>query len=217
MDHELRNRDEYNMARDLRPRVKIYRRFGENLSDNNNSKALKRNYAPGVHGQKRIRTKMSDYGKQLREKQKARFMYGVLERQFKNTFMRAQKLSGSAGLNLLTLLEKRADNVVYRAGFAETRRLARQLVNHGHFEVNGKKMDIPSYTVRVGDVLKVRTNKLEKKEYWKTALERTKKRETASWVNVDPKAMTITVTAEPTEEELPQNVQTQLIVEFYSR
>ena len=105
------------MARDLRPRVKMYRRFGENLSDNNNSKALKRSYPPGMHGQKRTRKKMSDYGKQLREKQKARFIYGVLERQFKNTFYKAQKITGSAGVNLLLLLEKRADNVVYRAGF----------------------------------------------------------------------------------------------------
>lgn len=204
------------MARDLRPRVKLYRRFGENLSDNNNSKALKRNFPPGQHGTKRIRKKSSDYSKQLLEKQKAKFIYGLLERQFRTTFHRAEKMAGSAGTNLLKILEMRADNVVYRAGFAETRKLARQLVNHGHFMVNGKKMDIPSYTTRVGDVLTVKENKV-KKEYWKAALERTKKREIAGWLSTDPKTMSITVVSEPKETELPQNIQTQFIVEFYSR
>jgi len=204
------------MARDLRPRVKVYRRFGENLSDNNNSKALKRNYPPGQHGQKKFRVKVSDYGKQLKEKQKAKFIYGVLERQFRNTFRKAEKLTGSAGVNMLVLLERRIDNVVYRAGFAETRKLARQLVNHGHFKVNDKKMDIPSYNVKIGDVITVRDNKM-KKEYWKTALERTKKREISGWLSIDSKKMTITVVAEPKQEELPQNIETSLIVEYYSR
>lgn len=217
MGHGRRNHAAYNcMARDLRPRVKVYRRFGENLSDNNNSKALKRNFPPGQHGNKKIRKKTSDYGKQLQEKQKAKFIYGLLERQFRTTFHRAQKMTGSAGVNLLKLLEKRADNVVYRSGFAETRKLARQLVNHGHFQVNGKRMDIPSYSVNVGDVITVRENKV-KKEYWKTALERTKKREVPGWISVDEKKMSVTVVSEPKQEELPQNIETQFIVEFYSR
>ena len=163
-----------------------------------------------------MRGKVSDYGRQLREKQKARFIYGVLERQFKNTFVKAKKVPGSAGTNLLRLLELRADNIVYRAGFAATRRLARQLVNHGHFEVNGKKMDIPSYTTRVGDVFKVRQNKIDS-AYWKNFEEQKKKPEPSSWLGTNEKDFSITVLAEPRETELPQNIETQLIVEFYSR
>lgn len=186
------------------------------LCDSFKCPVTKRNYPPGQHGQKRTRGKLSDYGKQLREKQKAKFIYGLLERQFKGTFERASKLPGSAGTNLMLLLEKRLDNVVFRSGLASTKQLARQLVNHGHFEINGKPVDIPSYTVKVGQVIKVRTTKVNS-NYWKNVLETMKKAEVPGWLSVNAKDLSITVVAEPKAEEVPQNIETHLIVEFYSR
>ncbi len=204
------------MARKIGPKHKLCRREGIKLCDSFKCPVTKRNYPPGQHGQKKTRGKLSDYGKQLREKQKAKFIYGLLERQFRNTFEKAKALPGSAGVNLMTLLEKRLDNVVFRAGLATTKQLARQLVNHGHFEVNGKPLDIPSYTVKVGQVIKVRATKT-KAPYWKNVMETMKKADVPGWLSVNPKDLSITITAEPKPEELPQNIETYLIVEFYSR
>lgn len=211
-----RNLAEYNMARNLDPKHKLCRAHGIKLCDNFKCPVTKRNYPPGQHGNKKFRRKISDYGRQLREKQKAKYIYGLLERQFRNTYHKASSLQGSAGLNLLTLLEMRLDNVVYRSGLAVTKRLARQLVNHGHLEINGRKVDIPSYTTKVGEVIKVRANKA-KLNYWKNAAEQMKKVEIPGWLAVDHKELTVKIVAKPKLEELPQNIETQLIVEFYSR
>lgn len=201
------------MARYTGPKVKISRREGTDIFDT--PKWNKRNFPPGQHGPGNT-TRRTDYGKQLREKQKAKLMYGLLERQFHNLFTKAQGLEGDLGTNLLTLLEKRLDNVVYRAGLAKTRRLARQLVNHGHIAVDGRKTDIPSYSVKPGQVISVKTSKL-KNAYWQKVAEEAKKIRPASWVTVDTKAMKVTVTADPLKEELPANIETKQIIEFYSR
>lgn len=204
------------MARRIGPKHKLCRTLGVKLCDSFKCPVTKRNYPPGQHGQKKVRAKISDYGRQLREKQKAKFIYGLLEKQFRITFNRAQNLPGSAGTNLLALLEKRLDNVVYRSGLATTKQLARQLVNHGHFEINGRAIDIPSYTVKVGQVIHVRPGK-QKLPYWKNLLENMKKVEMPGWLMVDSKKLNITVLVEPKPEDLPQNIATHLIVEFYSR
>ena len=142
------------MARYTGPSYKKARHVGFSISETGKELA-RRPYGPGQHGNAR-KGKLSDYGTQLKEKQKVRFMYGLNERQFRNTFDKASKLKGVTGTNFLRMLESRLDNLVYRIGFATTRRGARQLVNHGHVTVNGKKVDIPSYTVKVGDVIGVK-------------------------------------------------------------
>ncbi len=204
------------MGRALGPKHKLCRRYGVKLCDSFKCPITKRNYPPGQHGQKKSRKKISDYARQLHEKQKAKYIYGMLERQFRVTFMRARKLSGSTGVNLLNLLERRLDNVVFRAGFASTKRLARQLVNHGHFEVNGRKVDIASYTVRMNEVIGVREHK-RTLPYWKNTLETMKKVDVPSWISVDGPNLKINILAEPKPEELPQIIEPSLIVEYYSR
>ncbi|MBT4123981.1 MAG: 30S ribosomal protein S4 [Candidatus Pacebacteria bacterium] len=202
------------MARNLKPRHKASRRFGENVADT--LKESKKNYPPGMHGPKKTFAKVSEYGRQLKEKQKAKAIYGILEKQFKITFQDASKLSGDLGQNLLTILESRLDNVIHRAGLAQTRRLARQLVNHGHFTVDGVSTDIPSFRIKPGQVIKVKTNKL-KKGYWTAMAEKIDSVEVAGWLSLDSAAMTITVNSLPNKEELPNNIDTPLIVDFYSR
>ena len=150
------------MGRNLKPRHKASRRFGENVADTLKSPLVKKNYPSGVHGPKKSFTKVSEYGKQLKEKQKTKAIYGMMEKQFSLTFKKAGKLQGDIGENFLTLLERRLDNVVYRSGLAQTRRLARQLVNHGHFLVDGKKTNIPSYSVKPGQIIQVKENKIDK-------------------------------------------------------
>lgn len=206
------------MARNLQPRHKASRRFGENVADTVKDPLAKRNFPPGMHGAKRTFAKFSEYGRQLLEKQKAKAIYGILEKQFALTFERSKKLKGDIGDNFLILLEARLDNAVYRAGWAQTRRLARQLVNHGHFIVDGTKVDIPSYSLRAGQIIKVKENKL-KGNYWKNLEENTKKikREVPGWLAVDRKEMSATVTSLPTKDELPKNIAVNLIVDFYSR
>ncbi len=204
------------MGRNLKPKHRASRRFGENVAETAKSPLDKKNYAPGMHGPKKSFAKVSEYGRQLLEKQKAKTIYGLLEKQFKLTFKKAQKMAGDVGHNLLILLESRLDNVVYRSGLAETRRMARQLVNHGHFTVDGIKTDIPSYKLKAGQVIKVKENKLNKSN-WVEILKNIDKVETAGWLNLDGKALTITINSLPLEKELPQNIETHLIVEFYSR
>lgn len=206
------------MARNLKPRHKASRRFGENVADTLKDPLAKRNSPPGMHGAKRSFAKTSEYGRQLMEKQKVKIIYGILEKQFALTFERSGKLAGDVGDNFLTLLETRLDNAVYRAGFAQTRRLARQLVNHGHFTVAGTKVDIPSYTVKPGEIIKVKDNKL-KSAYWTNLEEMSKKvtREVPGWLAVNKKDMSATVTGLPNKGELPRNIEIHLIVDFYSR
>ncbi|MFA6307611.1 MAG: 30S ribosomal protein S4 [Patescibacteria group bacterium] len=202
------------MARNLKPRHKASRRFGENVADT--LKESKKNYPPGMHGPKKTFAKTSEFGRQLKEKQKAKAIYGILEKQFRLTFEDAAKLSGDLGQNLLITLESRLDNVIHRSGLAQTRRLARQLVTHGHFTVDGVATDIPSYRVKAGQIIKVKENKT-KKGYWANLLEGIDKVQTAGWLSLDGKNLTITVNSLPNKEELPNNIDTPLIVDFYSR
>lgn len=174
----------------------------------------KRNFAPGAHGQNRVR--MSEYGTQLREKQKAKISYGVLERQFEIYFNRALKQTGVTGDNLLKFLETRLDNIVYRLGFGETRAQARQLVNHGFFEVNGKKVDIASYQVKVGDTVAVKKNK-QKKAYMEKIKDKLKNFKTLDWLALNPVEFSGKILSSPAVADLGTEINTQLIVEHYSR
>jgi len=179
-----------------------------------NGKELARKpYAPGLHGQKRGK-KLSNYGVQLQEKQKVRFMYGLNEKQFRKTFEDAGKLKGVHGENFLKLLESRLDNLVYRIGFANTRRAARQLVNHGHITVNGNKVDIPSYRCKVGDVIAIKENSKDLTVI-KSSLEALAKR--VEFVTYDEKNMAGTFVRFPERSELNADINESLIVEFYNR
>ena len=170
-------------------------------------------YAPGIHGNKNQK-KLSDYGVQLQEKQKVRFMYGLSEKQFKKTFERAGKLKGVHGEDLLKLLESRLDNLVYRIGFATTRRGARQLVNHGHIIVNGHKVDIPSYTCKPGDVITLKDDDKELKVV-KSSLEALSRR--VDFIKYDDLKKEATYARYPERSELNPEINEALIVEFYNR
>lgn len=174
----------------------------------------RRNYAPGQHGQ--MRGKLSDYGLQLREKQKVRRMYGMAEKQFHITYVKASSMRGVAGHNLLLLLETRLDNVVYRLGFAASRSQARHWVRHGHFLINGRKVNIPSARVKPGDIVALKEKSREVPQI-KEAMEAVARKHIPAWLEVDAKAFAGTVKALPTREELTVPMQEQLIVELYSR
>lgn len=174
----------------------------------------RRNYAPGEHGQKKA--KLSEYGIQLREKQKTKAFYGVREDQFRKYFEMASKTKGVTGERLLQILETRLDNVVYRLGFASSRPQARQLVNHGHFEVNGKKVDIASYLVKAGDVIKVRENKKEK-VIMKQIIEENSARTVPAWLEKNVQDLSGKVVSLPTREDIDLAVEEHLIVELYSK
>ena len=169
---------------------------------------------PGQHGQRR--RKQSEYSLHLREKQKARRIYGVLEQQFARTFEEAQRRPGITGTNLMQLLELRLDNVVYRCGFATSRDEARQIVRHGHFTVNGRKTDIPSYRCKPGDRVAV-SDIAKKKEYFKTVADLIRQRAVAPWLSLDPEQLQGTVLSVPERADCDQNVNDQLVVEYYSR
>jgi small subunit ribosomal protein S4 len=177
----------------------------------------RRPYPPGVHGrQSQFRRKVSDYGLQLRAKQKARRVYGVMERQFRRYFREAERRRGLTGVNLLILLESRLDNVVYRLGFASSRAQARQWVRHGHFEVNGRKVNIPSYLVEPGDVVAVRDGS-RRKTFAKEMAQDLEHRAVPDWLTRDEEAMTGRVLSMPGREHLDVTLDEQLIVEYYSR
>ena len=198
--------------------AKMSRREGVNLDGREKIDRIlsKRPFAPGVHGPK-SRTRLTDYGKQLREKQKCRRIYGMQEKQFRNTFERVSRKRGDTEVQFIRALESRLDNVIFRAGFAKTRAMARQFVGHAMFDVNGKKVNIPSYLVQEGDVITVRKNKASKGP-WKDLEDRMKNHAAPSWLSVDAKAASIKITGGPTEEEVKQQpFDTKLIVEFYSR
>ena len=173
-----------------------------------------RPFAPGQHG--KGRKKSSEYGLQLRAKQRARRLYGVLETQFRNYFAEAERKPGQTGTNLLQLLELRLDNVIYRSGFALSRPEARQLVLHGHYTVNGKKVNIPSYSVKVGDVIAI-TEKSKGKEKIKAILEATATHPAPKWINLDKAATAAKIMSIPSREEIDIPVDEQLIVELYSK
>lgn len=197
--------------------AKRVRREGINLDGRDKMARIltKRPYGPGVHGPT-SRTRMTDYGKQLREKQRAKLVFGIMEKQFRNYFDKATDMKGDTGENLVRLLECRLDNAVFRAGFAKTRAAARQIVSHAHVDVNGKRVDIPSYHVRPGEVISIRKGKKEKKQ-WKSFSEATQKVETPSWITTDLKDLSAKVVSVPAGEELKQVFDPKPIVEFYSR
>jgi len=205
------------MARDTSPIVKQSRREGYALAPKAHKVMAKKSGIPGEHADMRIRGG-SLYLTQLREKQKVRRLYGLLEKQFAKLMREAAKSDGLAGENLLQYLERRADNTVYRAGFATTRRQARQLVSHGHFMLNGRRIDIPSIRLKPGDVLEVRA-KSQKSEYFKNLENIISSASTTplSWLKSDPKKMKIEITGLPKREEAEAGINEQLIVEYYSR
>ncbi|MBR0460630.1 30S ribosomal protein S4 [Candidatus Saccharibacteria bacterium] len=204
------------MARDKSPIVKQSRREGYALAPKAHKIMAKKPGIPGEHGDMRQRGG-SLYLTQLREKQKVRRMYGLLEKQFAKLMKEAQKADGLTGVKLLEFLERRADNAVYRAGFATTRRQARQLVSHGHFLLNGRRIDIPSIRLNPGDKLEVRPHSA-KTEYFKN-LENVAgaNNQPLSWLKSDPKKMVIEITGLPKREEAEVGINEQLIVEYYSR
>ena len=205
------------MARDKSPIVKQSRREGYALAPKAHKVMAKKTGIPGEHGDMRVR-KGSLYLTQLREKQKVRRMYGLLEKQFAKLMKEATKAEGLTGEKLLEFLERRSDNVVYRAGFALTRRQARQLVSHGHFLLNGRRIDIPSIRLNPGDVLEVRP-KSQKSEYFKNLADimSASSQSTLSWMKTDGKKMKIEITGLPKREEAEAGINEQLIVEYYSR
>lgn len=203
------------MKRSTQKIRKMARRLGIRIYGNEKSALTKRDYPPGVHGPKG-RGRRTEYGLQLAEKQKAKIIYNVVERQFRNYYEKAVRQQGDSGENLRRLLELRLDNVIYRLGLAKTRNQARQLVNHGFFLVNNKKVDIPSYQLRAKEEITVKPQKLNSKafENLETNL---KKVQLPSWLSFDSKALKARVVAEPSVEEMEQNFNPRLIVEFYSK
>lgn len=200
------------MSRYTGSEYKRSRRVGFSTTETGKELA-RRPYGPGQHGNAR-HGKLSDYGVQLKEKQKVRFMYGLSERQLKKTFTEASKIKGIHGTNFLRLLESRLDNLVYRIGFASTRRGARQLVNHGHVTVNGKKVDIPSYRVKIGDVISLKDKDKELKVVLESLSKVTKRVE---FINYDDKKMEGTYVRLPERSELNADINEALIVEFYNK
>ncbi|MBU0531786.1 MAG: 30S ribosomal protein S4 [Candidatus Uhrbacteria bacterium] len=203
------------MGKTLKATCKMCRREGVSLCGKEKCAAKRRSFAPGQHGPTR-RSRLSPYGIQLREKQKAKRFYNVMERQFRNYFTKATLQKGNTGETLVRFLEMRLDNVVYRLGFASTRRQARQMVNHALFEVNGQKVNIPSYQVRVGDEITIRESK-KNKIIFEGLSEKIAKYTTPAWLHMDAATLSGKVTSVPEGEELKQPFDTKLIVEFYSR
>ncbi|MBI1931347.1 MAG: 30S ribosomal protein S4 [Ignavibacteriales bacterium] len=203
------------MARYTGPKAKLVRKFGENIFGNPKFDKVLSNkpYGPGQHGAGRKR--VSDYGLQLKEKQKLKIMYGLFERQFRNLFKKAERMRGITGENLLQLLERRLDNTVFRLGFANSRAQARQLVLHRHFNVNGKLVNIPSYTLKVGDVISVK-DQSKKMDVFHNAL-RIRKSNPYEWVEVEKANLSGKLLKLPERSEIPVNINEQLIVELYSK
>lgn len=201
------------MARYTGPKSKIARRFREPIFGPD--KALeKRSYGPGQHGPNKRRGKQSEYAIQLGEKQKAKYTYGILERQFLNLFEKASAMKGITGENLLILCESRLDNTVYRLGIAPTRRAARQLVSHRHITVNGSLVNIPSYQVKEGDVISVREKSKSLEVISNSVASSSSK---FDWLEWNHSQMTGKVISKPTREMIPENIKEQLIVELYSK
>ncbi len=206
------------MARYHGPVGKISRRLGIGITEKGQRILSKRPFPPGQHGPGARRRQVSEYGVQLMEKQKARYMYGVLERQFRRMFEQAARRSGVTGEYLLSLLERRLDNVVYRLGLATTRAQARQLVNHGHITVNGRKTNIPSFTVNVGHVIAVRPES-RRRAYFKNLVDSAElnRHRPPDWLRLNANDLSGEVLNLPRREDAEPGINEQLIVEFYSR
>lgn len=201
------------MARYIGPKTRIARKFKEPIYGPDSSYE-KKNYPPGMHGQNKRRKKQSEYGVQLQEKQKAKYTYGILEKQFKNTFEKASRKKGITGEVLLQLIEARLDNVVYRLGIAPTRNAARQLVSHGHIEVNGTVVNIPSFSLKPNDIINVR-EKSKSLEVIIDALVHHSNR--FNWLEWDQDKMVGKFMSYPERDQIPENINEQLIVELYSK
>lgn len=205
------------MGRNIGPKNKIARRFGINLGlKTNPTKVAKRlSQPPGVHGPKKRGGSSSGFGKQLIEKQKAKFIYGLREAQFSKYVKEATRLSGDSSVNLQQLLEKRLDNVVYKMGFAITRAQARQMVSHNLFLLNGKAMNIPSYLVKVGDIVELKKSK-HKSRAFENLEEKMAKMELPSWLSVDGSKKSGKVLGTPADADFEKSFDTKLIIEYYS-
>jgi small subunit ribosomal protein S4 len=205
------------MARDLAPIVKRSRREKMAL----HPKAIKgltvRNYAPGEHGQSRLRNKVTEYGLQLREKQKVKRLYGLLEKQFRRVIVEAERRQGVTGDIMLQLLEQRLDNAVYRLNWAPSRQSARQIVTHGHLILNGRRVDIPSIQLKPGDEFEVRPKSIGNAYFTVLKEELPKNQAESSWLSSDAKKLKAKVTGVPSREDIKEEIAEQLIIEFYSR
>ena len=200
------------MARYIGPSTKIARKFGEPIFGTDKD-FEKRNFPPGQHGPASKRKKKSEYGTQLKEKQKVKYTYGLLERQFRNLYEKASRMKGQKGENLIFLLESRLDNIVYRLGIAPTRAAARQLVTHCHIKLNGEVCNIPSAIVKPGDVISVRERSRSLEVITRSAASAAR----YSWLEFDPKTLTGKYLNVPVREEIPETINEQLIVELYSK
>lgn len=206
------------MAKYTGPKGKLVRRFGTNIFSNPKYDRLleRKSHGPGQHGSSQTRRKVSEYAHQLTEKQKLRHTYGLLEKQFRRLFRKAQQMRGVTGENLLLLLETRLDTIVFRAGFGQTIMQARQLVNHGHICVNGRRVDIASYRVKVGDTLSARDKESSKSLISRYLLEHSSFSNTA-WLAVDRENLTVAVERLPQRDEIQQSANEQLVIELYSK
>ena len=203
------------------PKEKLSRKVGENLglkaerSFSPKSSFLKKSYRPGQHGKARRRA-LSEFGAQLLEKQKIKFTYGISESQLKNYFEEAKQRVGVTGNTMLSTLERRLDNVIYRSGLAGSRNIARQLVSHGHFLVNEKKVTVSSYRVKIGDIMVIKPSSRSKQVFF-DLVNKLKKHETPSWIEIDKKNLEIKINNDPSNDDLPKNFNINSIIAFYSK
>lgn len=206
------------MAKYTGPKGKLVRRFGTNIFNNPKYDRLldRKSHGPGQHGLSQTRRKVSEYAHQLTEKQKMRHTYGLLEKQFRRLFRKAQQMRGVTGENLLVLLETRLDTIAFRAGFGQTIMQARQLVNHGHICVNGRRVDIASYRVKVGDVISAR-DKASSKTLLSRYLQEHRNFGNTTWLAVDRENLTVAVERLPQRDEIQQSANEQLVIELYSK
>lgn len=205
------------MARDTHSIVKMSRREGYALHPKAHKALAKRTNKPGANANARLRSKPSQYALQLREKQKVKRLYGLLEKQFSNMMSEADRTPGQSGVILLQNLERRLDNAVYRAGFAPSRRAARQLVTHGHFMLNGRRVDIPSIRMKVGDEFVIRDHSKNSEYFKKLDDVSPAPSTTPTWLNVDRKKISVKITNLPVRDDAEPEINEQLIVEYYSR
>ena len=215
---DLQRKEEYkgnNMARYTGPRARLCRRLEFPVFESPKFGNIRKNYPPGQHGQGR-RRKLSNYGIQLREKQRIKYLYGVLEKQFRNYFKNAVKQNGPTGHNLLIMLESRLDNSVYRLGLAPTRSSARQLVTHRHFLVNNKIVNIPSFQLSPGDIIQVR-DKSKKLEIFQESMRRVQGDNPYPWLTLDKAKMMGTFDSQPERDQIEEPIEEQLVVELYSK
>jgi small subunit ribosomal protein S4 len=203
------------MARYRGPRARICRRLEFPVFESEKFSSIRKNYPPGQHGQSR-RRKLSNYGVQLREKQRIKYLYGILEKQFRNYFKKANNKMGATGDNLLISLESRLDNTIYRLGLANTRSAARQLVSHKHFLVNNKVVNIPSYSLSDGDIIEVRS-KSKKNDIFLNSMRRIKSDNPMPWLTLDKSKLRGTFDKSPTRDEILEPLNEQLVVELYSK